>query len=99
MDTVAPDGSQPHDAVMEARVAVLEEIAATTKSMLAEVRADIKSIREKQETDYRGLHERISATELRLYEKISATELRLYLAGGAVAAGLAALMAKGFRWF
>jgi hypothetical protein len=38
---------------MEARVAVLEEIASSTRGMLKELREDVRSVRDKQEADFR----------------------------------------------
>jgi hypothetical protein len=73
---------------MEARVAVLEEIASTMKGTLAELKAGqdrlrdelgsgLDAARDRQERDFRITFGAIIA----------------------VALGLAALMAKGFRWF
>lgn len=36
-----------------ARVAVLEEIASTTKTMLAEIKADLRDLRSESRSDYR----------------------------------------------
>jgi hypothetical protein len=72
---------------MEARVAVLEEIAATTKSMLADMRVDVKTIRDKQEADYRSLA-----------GKISGETLKLYVAGGLAVAAVLGVLTHGFKW-
>jgi cell division GTPase FtsZ len=43
----------PQGGDMEARSAVLEEIAVSTKSTLRELRDDVRWVRDKQETDFR----------------------------------------------
>jgi hypothetical protein len=50
---IAPAKLQPQGHHMEARIAVLEEIAASTKSTLRELRDDVRWVRDKQETDFR----------------------------------------------
>ncbi len=50
---LVPEGGKPHGPDMEARVAVLEEIASSTRGMLKELRDDMRSVRDKQETDFR----------------------------------------------
>ncbi len=52
---LASHGDGPQDPGMEARVAVLEEIAASTKEVLKDIRTDLKGVREKQESDFRIL--------------------------------------------
>jgi hypothetical protein len=75
-DTVATGGNGPHDPGMEARVAVLEQIAKSTEAVLGEIRLDVREVRKHQEQDFRILFGVIVS----------------------VALGLAAIMAKGFRW-
>ena len=43
----------PHDPAMEARVAVLEQIAKTTAETLKELREDTRELRRTQERDFR----------------------------------------------
>lgn len=73
---------------MEARVAVLEQIAADTRAgqarleakveqLAAEVRAGLNGVRDRHERDFRITFAAIIAAAL----------------------GLAGLMARGFRWF
>jgi hypothetical protein len=45
MNNVAGDGGSPHDRHMEARVAVLEEIAAGTKGAVADLRQEVHDLR------------------------------------------------------
>ena len=85
--------------VLEAKVAVLEKIAASTDDMLAELRWDMKAVRSKQEEDYRSLADKISDHSGSLSEKISGSALRLYIAVGVVAAGVLGITAKGFKLF
>jgi hypothetical protein len=84
-DFLAPKGGGRHDPGMEARLAVLEEIAASTKDVLREMRADLKVVREKQETDYRSLY------AVGVTAALGLATLSFMLAGG-----LAGIMAKGF---
>lgn len=84
---VAPGGGPPHDSDMEARVAVLEQIAKETKEAIAglrtdlradmaDLRSEVRNLRSEQRTDYRWL-------------------LGIMLGMGG---GLLAAMAKGFHW-
>ncbi len=50
---LVPEGGKPQGPDMEARVAVLEEIASSTRGMLKELRDDVRSVRDKQEADFR----------------------------------------------
>ncbi len=50
---VAPEGAKPHGRDMEARIAVLEEIASSTRATLKEMREDLRFVRDKQEADFR----------------------------------------------
>jgi hypothetical protein len=68
---------------MEARLAVLEEIASSTRAVLKEIRDDIRDLR----SELKSVRDRQDA-DLRL----------VFGALVAVALGLAGLMAKGFHW-
>ncbi len=52
-EALAPEAGKPHGRDMEARIAVLEEIASSTRGMLKELREDVRSVRDKQEADFR----------------------------------------------
>jgi len=52
-EALAPEAAKPQGQNMEARVAVLEEIASSTRGMLKELREDVRSVRDKQEADFR----------------------------------------------
>ncbi len=52
---VAPDATKPHGPNMESRIAVLEEIASSTRATLKEMREDLRFVRDKQEADFRIL--------------------------------------------
>jgi hypothetical protein len=77
-------GGPPYDSSMEARVAVLEQIAKDTKEILVEMKRDIRELRQDQKSDFRILFAAL----------ITAT---LGLAG--MIAGLGVIMAHGFKWF
>ncbi len=84
VNNLAGGGSPPHDPGMEARVAVLEEIASATKQAIVDVRDEVHetnrrvdALRDAVESDFRLTFGAIIT----------------------VALGLAALMAKGFHWF
>ncbi len=87
------------DRALEAKVAVLEKIAASTDDLLAELRWDLKAVRGKQDEDYRSLADRISGGAEGLSEKVASSALRICIAGGLAVAGVVGVMAKGFRWF
>ena len=76
-------GDPPDPPDMEARVAVLEEIAKGTKEALAELRAEMRALRTEQRTDYRWM----------LGVLIGGF---VTLGGGMLA--LLGIMAKGFKW-
>ena len=85
--------------LLEAKVAVLEKIAAMTEDLLAELRWDMKAVRSKQEEDYRSFAERMASHSEKLSEKVSGSTLKLYGAVGLAAACVLGVVAKGFRWF
>lgn len=87
-NNLAGGGSPPHDPNMEARVAVLEEIAAATKQATAGLWQEMRDLR--------------SDTNRRFDLMRDAMERDFRILFGAlitVTLGLAALMAKGFHWF
>lgn len=88
--SVARGGGPPHDPNMEARVAVLEQIAKDTKDALVGLRSDLKemrddarAIRTEQRADYRWL-----------------LGITLGIGGGlfVLGLGLMGVMAHGFKW-
>jgi hypothetical protein len=88
VNNLAGGGGPPHDPRMEARVAVLEEIAASTKQAVAGLQQEVHDLR--------------SDTNRRIDSLRDAVESDFRILFGAiitVALGLAALMAKGFHWF
>jgi hypothetical protein len=73
---------------MEARVAVLEQIAADTRETLRDIKDNLLRVEESHKGDFRRLEEHQRG------------DFRLLLSAGAAATiGLAALMAHGFHWF
>jgi len=87
------------DWAMEARVAVLEHIAASTKEAIVDLRDEMRQER-------RATHEQIdrlqrSATDQ--FQRVQQTADRdfrvLFGALIATAIGLSTMMAKGFHWF
>jgi hypothetical protein len=91
VNNLAGGGSSPHDPGMEARVAVLEEIASATKQATADLR-----------TEARETNRRIDALRDTIDVLRDTVEVNFRIMFGALittALGLAALMAKGFHWF
>jgi hypothetical protein len=84
---VASGGSGPHDPSMEARVAVLEQIAKQTAETLAGIKTDLTSIRTDLKTGLDATRDRHDR-DFRLTFGVIIT----------AALGLAGLMAKGFKW-
>ena len=66
MDGIAGSAGSPQDRPMEARVAVLEEIAATTKQATIEFRQYIRALRNAQERDFRILFSALITTAIGL---------------------------------
>ncbi len=89
----------PGDRMLEAKIAVLEKIAASTDDLLAELRWDLRAVRCKQEDDFRSLAERIGGHAEKLAETMSGSTLKLCAVFGLAVLGLLGVMAKGFRWF
>ena len=66
MDGSVGGSGPPPDRSLEARVAVLEEIAATTKAGMSELREDVRALRNAQERDFRILFGALITTTLGL---------------------------------
>jgi hypothetical protein len=87
VNNLAGGGSSPHDPGMEARVAVLEEIASATKHAVAGLQQEVHDLRTETSRRDEALRDAIE-TDFRV----------MFGALITVALGLAALMAKGFHW-
>ena len=98
MNGVAGGSGPSHDPGMEARVAVLAEIAAATKQGMSDLRQEV------HETNRRvdAVRDRVDAVRDRVDAVRELVERDFRLLFGALitaSLGLAALMAKGFHWF
>ena len=82
-DQIEPGGPQPYSPGMEARVAVLEEIAVSTKTAINGLRSEIRQFRTE-------MHQ-----ELRSIRSDCRWLLGIMLGGFA---GLLGVMAHGFHW-
>ena len=88
---IAGGGGGPHDPGMEARIAVLEQIAKDTRDSIA----DLRGIR----GDIQGFRKEV-ADEIRDLRRDARSDYRWLL--GIMLGGFAALlgvMARGFHWF
>ncbi len=95
VETLAKASRGDDPASMEARVAVLEQIAADTRETLREIKEHLLRMEENHRTDFRRLE-----TDFRRLEEHQRGDFRLLLSAGAAATmGLGALMAHGFHWF
>lgn len=65
-DRLRGGGDPPYDGGMEARVAVLEEIAKSTKEILVEIKGDVRDILRDQKSDFRLLFGALIAVALGL---------------------------------
>jgi hypothetical protein len=102
MNNVAGGGGSPQDRGMEARLAVLEEIAAATRQSVADQRADTNRRFDEVNHRFEEVNRRFDAVDRRFDSMRDALERDFRLLFGAiitVALGLAALMAKSFHWF
>jgi hypothetical protein len=88
MNGIAGGGGPRHDRNMEARVAVLEEIAAGTKDAVAGLRQEVHELRADTNRRFEAMRDAMDRDFRLLFGAIIT-----------VALGLAALMAKGFHWF
>ena len=94
-NNLAGSSGPPHDRGMEARVAVLEEIAAATQQVVVELRSDNNRRFDEVSRRFDDVNRRFDAMR-------DAMERDFRILFGAlitVALGLAALMARGFHWF
>jgi hypothetical protein len=106
MSNRAGGDERSHDRAVEARVAVLEAIAAVIKQGMVELRQDVRgtnrrveAVQAALERDFRAIQ---AAQERDLRAMQAAQERDFRLLFGAVmtvAIGLAGLMDHGFRWF
>ena len=85
---LAGGGGPPHDPDMEARVAVLEQLAKDTKDTLANLRTDFRADITSLTTEMRGI---------RSEQRADYRWLLGIMIG--VGAALLGAMAKGFHWF
>lgn len=99
MDNLAGGGGSPHDRSMEARVAVLEEIAAATKQGIVDIRNEIREQRSATDRRLDATNQRIDALRDSLKDALERDFRIMFGALITAVVGLAALMAKGFHWF
>lgn len=66
VNNLAGGGGPPHDSHMEARIAVLEEIASATKQGMAEMRREIQALRADMQRDFRLMFGALIAATLGL---------------------------------
>ena len=99
MDNLAGGGGSPHDRRMEARVAVLEEIAAATKQGIVDIRNEIREQRSATDRRLDATNQRIDALRDSLKDALERDFRIMFGALITAVVGLAALMAKGFHWF
>lgn len=99
MDNVAGDPGPPHDRQMDARVTVLEEIAATLKEAVGDFRQELRA----QRTETMRRDDDLRSELVRRTDVLRDAQERdfriLFSATITISLGLAALMAKGFHWF
>lgn len=96
---IASGGSGPHDPNMEARLAVLEQIAEQTRETLVGIRADLAGIRSDLKAELGSVKTEVR-TGLEAARDRHDRDFRItFGAIIAVALGLATLIAKGFKWF
>jgi hypothetical protein len=95
-----------YDAGMEARVAVLEQIAASTEKALTGLREDLREFRQEVRQDTTEFRHEVrqdsSGFRQEMREELGDVrqDIRWLLALGIAAVGvLLAVMAHGFRWF
>jgi hypothetical protein len=106
MDGVAGDTGSPHDRSMDARIAVLEEIAAATKDGIADLRLETRDANGRIDAMRGEMNRRFEAMTNDMNRRFDAMrgaqehDFRImFSALITTALGLAALMAKGFHWF
>ncbi len=104
-DSVASGGSPPHDPGMDARVAVLEQIAKETREALAGLRSDLRSEIGGLRSEIGGLRSEMIAMRTELKGEIAGLRndargdfrwlLTLMIGFGA---GILGLLGRGFHW-
>lgn len=106
MDGVAGDPGSPHDRAMDARIAVLEEIAAATKDGLADLRHETRDTNGRIDALRGDMDRRFDAMRDDMNRRFDAMrsaqdrDFRIMFSALITAVlGLAALMARGFHWF
>lgn len=87
---IASGGQPPHDSFMEARVAVLEQIAKSTEASLARIESRFDRI----DSKFDAVNGKFDTVTTRHDKDFRIT----FGAVITVALGLAGLMAKGFHW-
>lgn len=87
---VASGGEPPHDSGMEARVAVLEEIARSTKEALVGIRADMAETRKEMRDGFRDVR-----ADYRWLMGITIGLAAFTVAGFT---GILTVVAHGFKW-
>ncbi|MGH7154718.1 MAG: hypothetical protein ACREF3_12395 [Acetobacteraceae bacterium] len=100
---VEPSGGPHYSSDMEARLAVLEQIAAATKAALIDIRAEMRETRDEMRHEMREMRSELRS-EFRSEIGGLRNELRAdyrWLMGLMLAAagGILAVMAHGFHWF
>ena len=98
VETLAKSGRRDESAAMEARVAVLEQIAVDTKETLREIKEVLVRMEDHHRSDFKHLDEHHRSDFRRLEEQQRSDSRLLLSAGAASATALAALMAHGFHW-
>lgn len=94
-----PPREPPHNDDMEARVAVLEQIAKTTEASLRELKEDLRAQRKEMVDEFRAQRKEM-VDEFRAARDRHDRDFRITwggMIGGAIT--LVGLMAKGFHWF
>ena len=92
-------GGGPHDPGMEARLAVLEEIAKSTKEVLGDIRVDLRGMREESRSELRGIREELRGDIRGLRSDLRSDFRWLLSLMIAAAAAIMVIVAHGFHWF
>jgi hypothetical protein len=98
MNNVAGDGGPPHDRNMDARVAVLEEIAAGTKGAVTDLRQEVHDLRADSNRRFDAMRDDMNRRFDAMRDAMERDFRLLFGAIITVALGLAALMARSFHW-
>jgi hypothetical protein len=106
-------GDEPYPSGMEARLAVLEEIAAATKVALAGFRADMREMRSEIRSDIAALRGEMTSLRNETHTNFDALRREMYAERRALradyrwlmgmmlagAGAILAVMAHGFHWY